>query len=125
MPIHIDVILKNKVLGPAFRRRLKEESLIAAEAASKEARERALREGRQEGLQTGRQEGLQTGLQEGRQEGRQEGESSLLRRLLEFKFGPLPADVELAIQSAPEQTLKAWFDKALTATTLDEIFRPS
>jgi len=63
--------------------------------------------------------------QEGRQEGRQEGESALLRKLLERRFGALPAwaDERLA-KSGPAQ-LETWGLELLEATTLEDVFRES
>ena len=77
--------------------------------------------------QVGRQQGLQAGLQEGRekgrQEGRREGEAVVLTRLLERRFGGLPAKVTDLIASADTPTLEAWSLRLFDAATLDDILR--
>jgi flagellar biosynthesis/type III secretory pathway protein FliH len=97
MPLSIDVILNNKVLGPAFRRHIEE----------------------------GHQQGVQLGLQEGLKEGRKEGEVLMLRRFLESRFGPLPAQHALHLKGASEERLNTIADRALTAATLEEVFSES
>ena len=72
MPLSIDVILENKVIGPAIRRR------------GEEIAQRAKEEG----------------LEQGMQQGRPQGEVAMPRRLLESRFGPLPATVETRLQGA-------------------------
>ena len=54
--------------------------------------------------------------------GRVEGESKLLRRLLERRFGSLPAWASGKINSAAEQDLESWGDAVLTADTLEAVF---
>jgi len=84
----------------------------------KELKREALEEGRLEGRQQGRQEGRQ----EGRQQGRQEGESSLLRRQLVRRFGPLPAWVDARIEDANTSELEAWAFRILEADSLEAVF---
>ena len=61
--------------------------------------------------------------QVGRQEGRREGEAVLLTRLLERRFGGLPAKVTDLIASADTPTLEAWSLRLFDAATLDDILR--
>jgi hypothetical protein len=70
-----------------------------------------------------KQEGKQEGRQEGRQEGKQEGQSELLLRLLTRRFGNLVASVQERIQTASQVQIKAWFDCAIDASTLDDVFK--
>ncbi len=80
----------------------------------------------QEGKQQGRQEGLRTGRQQGRQEGRQEGllsgRRSLLLRLIESRFGALPADFMVRVDEADAAQLDQWADRILNADSLAALF---
>ncbi len=70
-----------------------------------------------------KEDGLREGREEGRQEGWQEGEASLLRKLLERRFGALPAWVyDKLAQAAPEQ-LETWAIEILDAARLEDVFR--
>ena len=51
-----------------------------------------------------------------------QGESKLLRRLLERRFGALPAWATEKLSHASEQDLEAWGDAVLTAPTLEAVF---
>lgn len=62
--------------------------------------------GRQEGREAGRQEGRQLGLREGRQEGRQQEACTLLSRLLERRFGSLPAELKARLEGLPLESLE-------------------
>jgi len=62
------------------------------------------------------------GIAKGRVEGRVEGESKLLKRLLEHRFGLLPAWVTEKLSSATEQDFEAWGEAVLTAPTLEAVF---
>ena len=67
------------------------------------------------------QEGEQKGRREGRQEGRQEGEAALLLRLLERRFGALPARAKDRIAGADAATLEEWGLRILDAGSLDDV----
>ena len=54
--------------------------------------------------------------------GRVEGETKLLKRLLERRFGVLPAWATEKLTNAPEPALEAWGEAVLTAPTLDAVF---
>ena len=71
----------------------------------------------------GLREGREAGIVEGRVEGRVEGESKLLKRLLERRFGALPAWAIEKLSSASEQTLDVWGEAVLTASTLEAVFK--
>ncbi len=71
----------------------------------------------QKWLAQGRQEGLLTG--------RKEGEAETLAQLIEYKFGPLAADLRKRIQAADSSKRREWMRRILTATRLEEIFDPS
>jgi hypothetical protein len=62
--------------------------------------------------------------QEGLAEGIEKGESTILRRQLTRRFGPLPEWPEQRLQSASSEQLEAWADAVLDARSLEEVFRP-
>jgi hypothetical protein len=55
-------------------------------------------------------------------EGQVEGEATLLMRLLERRFGPLPAEVRQRITKTDAETLLIYGERVLDAKSLDEIF---
>lgn len=61
-------------------------------------------------------------LQKGRHEGRKEGEAHALLRLLEKKFGALPKGAQRRIAGAELERLLEWFDRAMTAERLEDVF---
>lgn len=94
MPLSIDVILNNKVLGPAFLKKVEEESKAARAAA----------------------------LVEGRTQGRLEGERAIARRVVEARFGPLSAEVETRLRLASATEIEQLVERALAATSMEELF---
>jgi len=72
-------------------------------------------------LQEGIEKGLQKGRQEGLQAGRQEGEAAMLIRLLERRFGALPAWVAARVHAADVATLEEWGLRVLDAGSLDDV----
>ena len=64
-------------------------------------------------------------IAKGRVEGRLEGESKLLKRLLERRFGSLPAWAIESLSNATELALEAWGEAVLTAPTLEAVFNPN
>lgn len=62
------------------------------------------------------------GWEKGRDEGRAEGHAIALTDLLSARFGSLPREVGEKITTADAARLRAWFRRALTATTIDEVF---
>ena len=65
----------------------------------------------------------ETAMNEGEQKGKQESHADMLSRLLVRRFGALPALVVERIKSASLAQLEAWFDGALDARALDEVFQ--
>ncbi len=63
------------------------------------------------------------GKQEGRQEGKQEGEMLALQRLLSKRFGDIPVDITCLISNAPVEVIERWFDLAIDAQQLSDIFK--
>ncbi len=71
----------------------------------------------------GKQEGRQEGKQEGRQEGRQEGEALALQKLLAKRFGVIPVEITAQIANASLEQIEQWFDTAIDASFLTDIFK--
>jgi predicted transposase YdaD len=67
-------------------------------------------------------EGKQEGRQEGRQEGLKQGEVLALQRLLAKRFGVIPADTIALIANAPVADIERWFDSAIDAKQLSDVF---
>lgn len=72
--------------------------------------------------ETWRQKGEQLGKQLGEQLGKQLARRDDLRKLLNKRFGELPETIILKLSQADEQQLTSWFDRALDADNLDEVF---
>ena len=74
----------------------------------------------------GRSQGRTEGRTEGRIEGRIEGRNQVLRewllRMLNQRFGPLPEDVVTRIDATGPADHDVWFDRAITAPTLADVF---
>jgi predicted transposase/invertase (TIGR01784 family) len=67
---------------------------------------------------------IEKGMQRGLERGRQEGERSVLTRLLERRFGPLPQDLRERLERASLHELDRWTDQVLSAHTLADVFAP-
>ncbi len=65
---------------------------------------------------------LLEGRKEGEQIGIRKGELAVLRRLLERKFGKLPADAVDRLERADVDLLLVWSERVLTAEKLDDVF---
>ena len=70
----------------------------------------------------GEASGLARGEARGFAKGRAEGEAKSLTRLLELRFGPLPAAVKMRVGGANVVQLDAWIDRVLDAKSLDAVF---
>jgi len=71
--------------------------------------------------QQGIKKGFQQGIQQGLQQGKQAGEAEVLLRLLQRKFGPLSESQRRQVAEADPDTLLAWAERVLTATTLEDV----
>ena len=104
-----------------YQRQYPEETSIMA-GAFQRARDEARRQGMQEGMQEGMQGGMQQGIQQGVRRGRVEGERVVLARLLQRRFGPVPAELTERLRQASTADLETWAENVLDATTLDDVF---
>ena len=69
-----------------------------------------------------RAEGEAKGRAEGVAEGEAKGEAKSLTRLLERRFGPLPAAVKARVDGADLDQLDVWLDRVLDAKNLNAVF---
>jgi flagellar biosynthesis/type III secretory pathway protein FliH len=83
---------------------------------------KGLQTGLQKGRQEGRQEGLQVGLERGQEEGARQGAARALLALLNKRFGPPSAALQTRIHAATHLQIEAWFDQALDADSLSQVF---
>jgi hypothetical protein len=68
---------------------------------------------------------IEKGLAQGRAEGRAQGEAQLLLRYLDARFD-VPEGVRDEVTACTDTAqLEAWFDRALTATAIEEVFAPT
>lgn len=74
--------------------------------------------GREEGLR----QGLQQGLEKGLEKGRAEGHANLLLRLLQRRFGGLPAGLQERVRAADLADIERWTDRVLDAGSLAAVF---
>jgi predicted transposase YdaD len=73
---------------------------------------------RREGLKEGLKEGIKKGIEKGRKEKQRE----VLLRLLSRRFGALPEAVADRVRGAKLDQLDRWFDRGITAHSLDAVF---
>jgi hypothetical protein len=65
---------------------------------------------------------IQQGFDKGIEKGLEKGQRTLLLRLLGKRFGAVPAHVADRVAAAPPADLERWFDRAIDASSLDDIF---
>jgi predicted transposase YdaD len=68
-------------------------------------------------------EAEQKGHREGRREGRQEGELTVLRRLIEKRFGPLPIWAGDKLAALPASALEDLSERVLDARSVEELLK--
>jgi len=69
-------------------------------------------------------EGLQEGLAKGLEKGLAKGEMLALQKLLARRFGVIPAEMTARISSATLADIERWFDRAIDAPTVNDVFSP-
>jgi hypothetical protein len=70
----------------------------------------------------GRREGVKQGVKQGIKQGIKKGEARGLLRLLARRFGTLPETVTARVAQASIEDIERWFDRAVDAATLDDVF---
>ncbi len=73
----------------------------------------------------GKLKGLKEGREEGREQGLEHGIRGSCLRLLKGRFGRLPVGVRRKLDAASLPELELWFDRAITAESLEEVFEQS
>ncbi len=62
---------------------------------------------------------------EGKVEGVQLGEALALQKLLSKRFGAMPSEILEKIASASREQIEVWFDQAIDATSVVDVFGPT
>jgi len=70
----------------------------------------------------GEEKGLEQGIVRGLEQGRTEAARHMLARQLEKRFGPIPMELALQIESADLETLERWSLRLIDARTAAETF---
>jgi flagellar biosynthesis/type III secretory pathway protein FliH len=65
---------------------------------------------------------IDRGRKEGHEEGVKKGKAGALLQLLERRFGTLPKNVTARVTRASIEDIDRWFDRAVDAATLDDVF---
>jgi flagellar biosynthesis/type III secretory pathway protein FliH len=78
-----------------------------------------------EGKAEGKVEGKAEGKAEGKVEGVQLGEALALQKLLSKRFGAMPSEILTKIASASREQIEVWFDQAIDATSVVDVFGPT
>ncbi len=76
----------------------------------------------QQAMEKGIQKGLEKGIEKGIEQGIEQGEARLLKQLLTWRFGSLPAWVATQLAGAEPARLETWAKRVLDAQTLDAVF---
>ena len=105
-----------KYLAGAKAKKRKGVMGVIMEQLRAEAKGRIVAEGEVRGIAKGRI------VAEGEVRGIAKGEAKSLTRLLERRFGPLPAAVKTRVGGANLSQLDAWIDRVLDAKSLDSVF---
>lgn len=113
------------IIMDTLGRAVKEVYVTVADKLRAEGRKEGRAAGRKEGRAVGRKEGRAAGRKEGRKEGRAAAMAAALLKMLRHRLGPIPAMVRRRVlATADEALLQRWFDRALVAASLDEVFLP-
>ncbi|HLA34150.1 MAG TPA: DUF4351 domain-containing protein, partial [Rhodocyclaceae bacterium] len=67
-------------------------------------------------------EGVLLGEQRGEQRGEQAAKRSLLLRTVSRRFKQIPDAIRQRIEQAPVEQIDDWFDRAVDAPSLEEVF---
>ncbi len=67
-------------------------------------------------------QGVQKGVQLGMEQGRRLEAINTLTSLMRARFGALPEAVTLKIEQSPAEVLAVWFERALNAKVIEEVF---
>ena len=103
----------------------REETVMLAQYIRSKGFEEGVQVGIEKGVQVGIEQGVLQGVlkgkMEGKAEGRLEGMASILKRLLQQRFGALPPWVEERIDQGSLEQLEAWTERMLSAASIQEL----
>jgi hypothetical protein len=74
-----------------------------------------------EEIMTAGEQLIERGVQRGLERGRREMQEETLLRVLRIRFGALPEAVVARVHGAESAQVSAWFDRAVTAPTLQDV----
>jgi len=77
---------------------------------------------RREGLAEGRQEGIKQGLEQGLEQGSTTEARNILLRQLRRRFGEVPTEIEIRLNSASREQLEDWIDRVYEVETVEAVF---
>ena len=73
-------------------------------------------------VQAALEQGIEHGVAKGREEGRDDERRRNLGRILTKRFGAVPSEAQARVDAASAEDLERWADRALDASSLDEVF---
>jgi hypothetical protein len=73
-------------------------------------------------VQEGFEDGLEKGIEKGIEKGVEKGQRAMLLRLLGRRFGAVPEQIAARVAAAAASEVERWFDRALDAASLDDVF---
>jgi Domain of unknown function (DUF4351) len=73
-------------------------------------------------IQQGFDKGIEKGREQGLEQGLEQGQRALFLRLLDRRFGAVPAHIAARVAAAGPADLERWFDLAIDAGSLDDLF---
>jgi len=68
-------------------------------------------------------EGVEQGIERGIEKGIEKGEMLALQKLLAKRFGVIPLDITAQIANASLDQIEHWFDQAIDADNLSDVFK--
>jgi flagellar biosynthesis/type III secretory pathway protein FliH len=123
----LTLVMANKLVGPEIIEQIWEEVNMleiikyAEEKGSKKGFQKGIEKGRLEGREKGIEEGREKGMEQGIEKGKEQGKISLIKRLLEKKFGLIPVAVLEQIDSLNDKTLDALSLEILDMQRLEDL----
>ncbi len=83
--------------------------------------ERRVQAAWREGFAQGFKQGFKEGFKQGRMETRAPAQR-IFKRIVTTRFGAVPAEVQARVEGASPEDLERWIDRALDASSLDDVF---
>ena len=113
------------MLVESLDKEVKEVFVTFADKLRAEGRSEGLKKGRSEGMEKGLARGMEKGLARGMEKGRARAAAEMLLRMLDHRAWPVPASLRARVlATTDERLLQWWFERALVAASLEEVFLP-